>query len=361
MSCELLTSRYSKLGFILSFLVLLFTYSKPSQSKEIGQLPVAITNNAVAAAQNQQGWQLYSFNGLLTNKDWQSVSNKAFSFDLQTTKSQIVNNVPFKQGRLASIAVTVNNKIYLFGGYTVAADHQEVSMPDVYQFEPTTQSFSLFTKMPIPVDDTVALVYQNRYIYLISGWHDVGNVTDVQVLDTQTKKWFFATPYPGASVFGHAGGLVNDSMVIADGVKVSGVIDNKRQFAMSRQSYIGVINPKDFTQIAWKALPPHPGSAKYRMAATGSQSKQQIIFVGGSDNPYNYNGIGYNGKPSAPNASAFAWDLQSQQWLEYKPAELASMDHRGLIEIEEQFYIVGGMLDSQKVTNKIRLVEFKAL
>jgi len=77
--------------------------------------------------------------------------------------------------------------------------------------------------MLIPVDDTVALVYQDRYIYLISGWHDVGNITDVQILDTKNKRWYFGTPFPGQPVFGHAGGIVANNIVVIDGVKVAGL------------------------------------------------------------------------------------------------------------------------------------------
>lgn len=349
-------SRTSVRALAFLFAVCILVFTQPIESKEIGSLPSAVANNAVASAKTDSGWNIYSFNGLTTNKDWQSVTNAAYVFNLKSGTSQTINSVPFKQGRLASIAVSVNNQIYLFGGYTVAKDHQEKSMSDVYLFNPLDESFTLFSQMPIPVDDTVALVYLDRYIYLISGWHDVGNVTDVQVLDTQENKWFFATPYPGESVFGHAGGMVGNKMVIADGVKVSGVIDNKRQFAMSPASYLGTIDETDFTKINWQRLPPHPGSAKYRMAAVGSTAQQKIIFAGGSDNPYNFNGIGYNGKPSKAFASVFAWDFTHESWINLPDLDMPSMDHRGLLEINQEFFLAGGMLNNQNVTAKIRRI-----
>ena len=154
-------------------------------------------------------------------------------FNLNTSQSSIIQNNPLKQGRLASIAVTVDNMIYLFGGYTVTENHEEKSMPDVYRFDPETREFKLFTQMPISVDDTVALVYRNRYIYLVSGWHDVGNIADVQILDTKTKKWFFATPFPGKPVFGHAAGIIGNQIIVADGVKVAAIVNEKRQYKMS--------------------------------------------------------------------------------------------------------------------------------
>ena len=50
----------------------------------------------------------------------------------------------------------------------------------------------------MPVEDAVLLVYLDRYIYLVSGWHDLGNVNLVQVLDTANGTWQQATPWPGA-------------------------------------------------------------------------------------------------------------------------------------------------------------------
>ena len=322
-------------------------------SEVVGRLPQAVSNNAVAAAKNSKGWQIYSFNGLTKDKDWQAVSNTAMGYNVKTGESYSIITVPYSEGRLASIAVTVSGKIYLFGGYTVSAKHEEKSMADVYQFEPESQTFLLFSRMPIPVDDTVALVYKERYIYLISGWHDVGNIGTVQILDTQTKKWFFGTPYPGTPVFGHSAGIIDNQMVINDGVKVTGVKALRRQFDMSAESYLGTIDDADFTQIDWLRLPQHPGKAKYRMAAKGVKSLSQIIFVGGSDNAYNYNGIGYNKIPSEPSNQVFAWDLNNKRWIQHKPTTSATMDHRGMIELGGQLYILGGMQRHQQVSDQV--------
>ncbi|MCW8876980.1 MAG: hypothetical protein OQJ89_03480 [Kangiellaceae bacterium] len=316
-------------------------------------LKIPISNNAVAFADGVHGPALYSFNGLKKGKDWRSVTNAVQGIALKTGQPFIVKDVPFKEGRLASIAVTINKEIYLFGGYTVAENHEEKSMPDVYRFNPKNEQFELVSKMPIPVDDTVALVYKKRFIYLISGWHDIGNIADVQVLDTQTMKWYFATPYPGSSVFGHSGGIVGESMVIVDGVKVDGIIDGKRNYKMASQSYLGKIDPDDFTKINWSRLSDHPGKAMYRMAAVGSIQEELIVFAAGSDNPYNYNGIGYDGVPSKPSDKVFAWDLKFNQWKRLPSLASATMDHRGLLEFKNSFYILGGMHINQNVSEQV--------
>jgi len=328
-------------------------FSLPSHSTEIAKLNLAISNNAVAAAKTASGWQLLSFNGLTRNKNWRAVSNTAMGVDLASKTSYHIKNVPFEHGRLASIAVTVNNKVYLFGGYTVNESHAEKSMPDVYQYDAQTRKFTLFSQMLIPVDDTVALVYQDRYIYLISGWHDVGNIADVQILDTHSKRWYLGTPYPGQPVFGHAAGILENNIVVIDGVKVAGIKQGKRQYKMSNQSFLGKIDPLDFTKIHWQALPLHPGKAKYRTASNGSKQLNSVVFAGGSDNPYNFNGIGYNGSPSEPSDAVFSWDLKAKQWKTLNSLSRASMDHRGLLAVEDSFYLLGGMNENQQVSDQV--------
>jgi len=41
-------------------------------------------------------------------------------------------------------------------------------------------------------------------------------------------------------------------------------------------------------------LPGHPGMRANRIAAGASPKDDRIYFTGGHDNPYNYNGNGYN-------------------------------------------------------------------
>jgi hypothetical protein len=65
---------------------------------------------------------------------------------------------------------------YVFGGYTVIKEHSEMSVPDVYAYHVLEDHYKALTFMPVPVADSIALPYQNRYIYLISGWHNDGDV-----------------------------------------------------------------------------------------------------------------------------------------------------------------------------------------
>ena len=226
-------------------------------------LPEPISNNAVAVADGPEGPTLYSFNGLKAGKTWNDTSNAAYACVIATESCKAIAPVPVPQGRLASAAVNVAGKIYIFGGYTVAANGDEVSTPEVFAFDPATGSYAQQTDMPTPVDDMVVVPYQNRFIYLISGWHDEGNVSVVQLFDTQTGAWTEATPFPGTPVFGHAGGIAGNSMIISDGV-ASVFAEGKRKFVAAKLSWRGDIDPKNPTQISWRSVDTHAGSGRYR-------------------------------------------------------------------------------------------------
>ncbi len=318
------------------------------------ELPEPIANNAVAVADGPDGPTLYSFNGLKSGKQWSDASKSAFACVIASESCSALPDVPIPEGRLASAAVTVAGKIYIFGGYSVAEDGEEASTPEVIVFDPQDNSYTRVSDMPLPVDDMVALPYRNRYIYLISGWHDEGNVNTVQLYDTQFDTWSEASEFPGTAVFGHAGGLSNNSIIIADGVAVApDLVNGKRKFVEAPFVWRGDINPGNPELIDWKPVEAHPGTPRYRMAAMGDNSRGQVIFAGGGDNPYNYDGIGYDGVPAKPAGRIFAYDLKSDGWQELGRLAEPSMDHRSLVKSGSDYYILGGMDSEQNVLSRI--------
>jgi len=314
------------------------------------KLPQPVSNNAVAEITIGGEHHFFSFMGLKPGKTYKDITLDSYQMELSDSRWAKIPPVPGKKGRLAGTAVGLGGYVYIFGGYTVAKDHSEKSIPDVDRYNPVTQKYKAMEPMPVPVDDAVSLLYKDRYIYLISGWHNTGNVELVQVYDTDKNEWFRATPYPGTPVFGHSGGIVEGTMIITDGVKKVWKNEKEYTFKMSAESYKGVIDADDPSVIHWDEMPNHPGSARYRMASTGSSRLGAVIFAGGSDNSYNYNGIGYNGEPSQPSNKVFAWNIADDHWQEIGTTEIATMDHRSLLESNEQFYILGGMQKGQKVS-----------
>lgn len=322
-------------------------------------LPIAHSNNAVAIAESANGPTLYSFNGLRAGKSHEDVSQQAFACVIKTATCEQITDVPVSEGRLASSAVTLNNIIYLFGGYSVAEDGSEISTPEVFAYDPRKLIYIRVADMPLPVDDAVLFTYQNRYIYLVSGWHDTGNVSDVQVFDTQSNSWANATDYPGAPVFGHSGGAVGQNIIIADGVAVTGVVEGKRQFGEVDEVWHGAISSDNHLDITWTKRPAHPYGSLYRMAAAGNDARNQILFAGGGDNPYNIDGVGYDGTPAEPSDRVFAYDLDSDDWVEIGTLNTASMDHRGLLEHRNRLYIVGGLDIGLNVRDAVTVFDLK--
>lgn len=316
-------------------------------------LPEPVTNNAVAWLEREGHTYFYSFNGLGPGKTHRDTRATAWEIDTATGTAVALPDVPGGAGRLASVAVGLHDRVFIFGGYTVAPDGAEKSTPGVFSLDPATRTYKSRAPMPTPVDDAVAFAYLDRYIYLVSGWHDTANVALVQVFDSWEDRWFRATDYPGSPVFGHAGGIAANTIVIADGVKLLDSEDGRRRFGISDETYRGEIDADDPSIIDWTRLPPHPGKPLYRMAAAGDRRGDRVLFAGGSDNPYNYDGIGYDGTPSAPSDAVFAYDVKEGRWLDGAPKPRATMDHRGLLSNGPEMCTLGGMAADRTVIGDI--------
>jgi hypothetical protein len=304
-----------------------------------------------------------TFMGLGPGKGHEDISRKAYLWRSDTAEWEPFPDVPVEKGRLAAVAVGLYDRVLLFGGYTVAPDGSETSMPEVFIINPLDGSYQRRADMPVPVDDAVAFAWAKRYIYLVSGWHDEGNVSYVQVYDTWEDSWAMADTFPGTPVFGHAGGIVGNRFVIAGGVGVLGETDGKRQFGAINQAWLGEIEPGDSQRISWSELPLLEETAQYRMAATGDEESGLVLFAGGSRRPYNFNGTGYDGLPAEPEDSLFAWDTASATWVRFPEASrTATMDHRGLLGIKNAGFItIGGMTAGQEVSGSVVAVPHRPL
>lgn len=317
-------------------------------------LPVPHANNAVAQVSVDGKTVLLSFMGLKSGKSHADVSKQAFMYTEGDEAWARLPDVPVPDGRLAATAVGVGEAAFLFGGYTVAEDGSEVSTIENFRFDARTMLYDPLPAMPVPVDDAVSFVYADRYIYLVSGWHDTANVRDVQVFDIVMNSWFTATDYPGTPVFGHAGGIVGNRFVIADGTALFGTRGaGDRRFETVNEGWMGTIDETDPSVIKWQRLPQLPGRGNYRMGGAGDAAGNRVLFVGGTSNAYNYSGIGYNGEPSKPTAHVFAWDFAADNWVAYKDKPVPSMDHRGLVKLGHSWFTVGGMVGAQLVTGDV--------
>jgi N-acetylneuraminic acid mutarotase len=231
-----------------------------------------------------------------------------------------------------------------------------MAVPDVNIYEPAHDQWSRGPDLPVPVGDAVVGLYHDRYIYMIGGRSSKGPVSDVQLFDVEKNRWSQATALPGGAVFGHAGGLVGETIVFVDGAR-SNPAGNSPRFVASDECWIGKIDHHNPGKVDWSKLPSHPGNARFRIAAGSSERDEKVYFAGGSDNPYDYNGIGYDGKPAEPSAVTFAFDLHSNKWETLNEnTPNPTMDHRGLLVTREGLVIIGGMEKGQQVSARVALL-----
>ena len=324
----------------------------PGAWTPVAPLPLPVANNAVASLPLPGGTRLFSFLGLDSMKTRAGITRRAFSYDAGSNEWREIGAVPGPAGRLAAAAAGLKDRVYLFGGYTVDADGGEVSVPDLDIYDPSSDTYSKGRPFPLPVDDAVLGVWRDSLIYVVSGWSQRDNVADVQIYDPAADAWQAARPIPGPPVFGHAGAIVGDAIVYCDGVRVDP--ERRPRFVMAQACYRGDIDPASPSSIGWRELARHPGPARYRMAAGALPQAGLVVFAGGTDNPYNYDGIGYDGVASEASASAFAYDVQRDAWIELADLAVPTMDHRALVGAGDTLYLIGGMTDAQRVSNRVQ-------
>lgn len=334
------------------FLLLLTAWALAAAGPE--PLPEAVSNNAVAMLKIKGQVQLFSLMGLGAKKTWDSVTTNAYSIDTDSGKANSIHSVPGAAGRIGAAAIGTADVVLLFGGY-VLYKGGGMAVPDVGIYDPLTDRWLRGKDMPIGVGDAIIGIYRDRYIYVIGGRSNQGPTDRVQVYDLEKAIWADATPMPDA-VFGHAGAIVGDTIVYIGGAKNNTAGDALR-FVASSECWRGKIDHHDFQHIEWAKLPAHPGSAQFRVAAGGSEKDGMIYFSGGSDSPYDFAGIGYDGKPAEPSSVTFAFNLHGGKWETLDPQTPdPTMDHRGLLVTHEGLVIIGGMEKGQQVTGRIQFL-----
>jgi N-acetylneuraminic acid mutarotase len=337
---------------ILGIALLLGPAMRAAEPAPPPPLPVPISNNAVTSIKLGKQFLVFSFMGIGPGKTWKDISNAAYQLDISAGEWTEIRPVPGPAGRLAAAAASARQQIFLFGGYVVDAQGGEITVPDVAVYEPADHRWYRGTDIPTAVDDSVIGTYHDRYIYLVSGWSKNEAVRNVQVYDAEKNTWKQATPIAGMPVFGHAGALLEDTIIYVDGAYKNP--SGSSPYIASDECWMGKIDHHDLSKIQWSKIPNHPGSARYRIAAGASEREKKIYFVGGTDNPYNYNGMGYDGRPSEPSPVAFAWDLRNSKWeLVSENTSDPTMDHHGLAATPTGLIIIGGMEKGQRVTSRL--------
>src|SRR6202050_195335 len=339
--------------FIFLMLVLCAaTVLGADDQKKIPPMPAAVSGNAVAVLEN--GLEIVSLMGIGPKRKWNDVTNKIYIMSLSHPKWREGRTVPGVAGRVNAAAVGAKSLVILLGGFVVDNQGVEITVPDVNVYEPTARRWSRAKDIPVAVDSAVVGVTHDRFVYLIGGRSPAGPVNTVQVYDIEKDTWSQATPFPGTPVFGLAGGVADEAIVIADGAK-PGPKGGPR-YVSSDECWLGKIDKKDPLKIEWSKLPPHRGTPPFGISGGGADREHKVYFSGGTPTPHDYKGASYDGKPLGVSTFTFAYDLHQHRWDTLTETfSDPRADGRGLLETPLGPVVLGGMVKNLAVTAQVTL------
>lgn len=312
-------------------------------------MPVSRSNMATASLEIGDTTWIYTFMGIDSTKACGSgIRLESYKYNTISDTWSEITAVPDSEGRIAASAHGINGKIYLFGGYKVFSSCNEFTSPRVDIYDPVTDTWSLGDSIPVPTDDHVQVNFRDSLLILVSGWSQNTNIRNVQIYDTYLDTWNQSNLIPGVGLFGHCGGLVDDTLIYYfDGVRIQGF-----NFVLINQFVEGVIDPNDLSVISWSLIGQHAGDRVYRGGGIGMEGR--LIITGGTNNAYNIDGIGYNNQPSVESGRTFGYHPATGNWEEYAANPDSVMDVRQLVPVgNDRFYVIGGMEANQTVTNKV--------
>jgi len=317
------------------------------------RINICVTNNAVTQAVVEGITYVYSFAGIDSTKLCGQAHLKSFRYNTNNNSWEVIGDLPDPSGGVvAAGASTINNKIYIVGGYHIGNDCSEVSSKTLTRYDPETNEYTVLTDIPIAIDDHVQAVYNDSLLYIITGWSNFTNVLQVQIYNPSTDSWTMGTPVPNSPdwrVFGASGSIINNTIYYNGGASLT--CNSTSCFAPTNFLRKGIIDPNDPTQIDWTETITDEAIG-YRLASTTSHNN--FIWLGGSDLTYNFDGIDYNGTGGVePNGQFSVLNLAEGILSKSYDEVPRIMDLRGIAKIDENnFIICGGMEEGQLVTNK---------
>jgi N-acetylneuraminic acid mutarotase len=320
-----------------------------ADKEKIPPMPAEVSSNAVASLKN--GIEIYSLMGIGPKKTWDDISSKVYVLRFKTGKWIEDRAVPGVAGRLGSSAIGARGKVYLFGGYVVDGQGNEITVGDMNAYLADEHKWYRGADIPVPVDSAVIGENHDRYIYLVGGRSKTGPVNSVQVYDAEKGTWSQATPFPGTPVFDHAGGLVDDAIVYVDGARKNPGAG--APYVASDECWMGKIDKKDPNKIEWSKLPPHPGPGRFGIVA-GAGEGHRILFSGGTSAPHNFKGQDSDGKLAEISPVTFDFEVRGARWetiAEDTPD--ARADSRGIVNTALGPLILGGMLKNGALSARV--------
>ncbi|MBK5921054.1 hypothetical protein CCR80_08415 [Rhodothalassium salexigens] len=291
-------------------------------------MPVALADNAVAALERDGRPFFYSVAGQGSAAPYRDGSRLAFEYDALEDRWHALPPLPGARGLVGVAAAGVGGRLYLVGG--TWGDGSDRLARTALAFDPATRTYTSLPTPPLPVAHALIGVYAERYLVLVAGRAEGGTVSAVQMFDTEAEEWFPASQLPGPGRFGHAGGLVGDTLLVTGGRRAPGGTP-------VAGSWAGTINPDDPSVIDWEPVPDPPGAPLFAAAGGGVAASGWVVVAGGTASA---DLTPAEGAPAR--AAVHVFDLDSRQWIGEGRRRVATMAHRGLVSDGDQIYTLGG-------------------
>lgn len=332
-----------------------FGFSQNWILQEVAQLPEPVANNAVCEGFDGTTPFVYSFAGIDSTLHSSGIHLKSWRFNTQTLQTEPLPDLPDTLGKVACGASRVGDIIYIFGGYHVFPNGDEISSDRVHRYHTQTNTFlSDGAAIPVPIDDHVQAVYKDSLIFLVTGWSNTGNVNDVQIYNTYTNSWQVGTETPNNSrykCFGASGEIIGDTLYYFGGA--AGF-----NFAAQTELRKGYINPNNPTEISWSFTEPDPNLTTYRAATCVAGNA--VHWLGGSNVTYNYNGIAYNGSGLVSPAEQVAYLHPSFSGWGSESLTNLPMDLRGIGNVTDtRKYLMGGIGNNGEVSSSVLQLDYE--
>jgi len=338
------------------FLFIIFSVQAQSQGgwewEKLTPMLEPVSNNAVVEAFSGDTLCIYSFTGIASGVEPSDIHLKSWRYNSINEEWTQLPDVDDFRGKIAAGASTVNNIIYVIGGYHVFDNFNEQTSPKVHRFDADANAWlEDGADLPVPTDDHVQAVWRDSLIYVITGWSQNTNIDDVQIYDPSQDTWTAGTSVPNNSnfkVFGASGTIIGDTIYYYGGTRISGF-----NFVAANEFRKGVINPENPTEIVWSEFSSTGLPNNYRMAC--SSFEDEIIWFGGSEIAYNFDGLAYsNNAVVPPHQEIRTYNSSSAEWAFFENSPFSIMDLRGVARYsEDEWVLAGGMTDGAQVTNAV--------
>ncbi len=284
--------------------------------------PHAVSRSCCTAIKRGDTIFVYQFGGGSSTQ----LTNVARYNKMTNTWTNNVSTMPFSMSAACAVTMPGDSVIYVIGGN---------NSPAVYgkclKYNIITNTWTTMADMtPNPCTDQLSVLYHDSLIYCVGGGDGLFGTTNqysaVRFYNTKSNTWTTATSLPiTLSMMG--GGIYRDTIIVSSGASAGSYVAN---------SYKGIINPSNPTQITWTAIAPYPPGAVTRKASffvrvgTGGG----ILCTGGA--------IG----GATLTSTAYLWNLCTQTWQALPNNTLARSNYRGTGFGDSVVYCVAGYTTS---------------